>query len=205
MKASNQKLFNRTRGFFKVMYILVIVFIVLSALSKAFLIITRTGIDSYPVLYGSENPTIGININGEIVNPISFYGFGAIIVKDSPTWLTTINAIFLLIAMFIFLIIIRSIRSIIKSITENEVFSMENARRLKIIGFLILIRLILSYADITIASNYFNSYDSKSIAGLIGFFIGDSAGYIVAMVFVFFIAAIFKIGVSMQEENKSFV
>ena len=186
-------------------YILVILFVVFTVLSKAILIIGRTGIDSFPVLYGSENPSIEINLNGEIVNPVSFYGFGAIIVKDSPAWLTTINGIFLLLAMFIFLIIIRSIRSIIKSITENEVFSMENARRLKSIGFLILIHLILSYITIAITSNYFNSYDSQSIAGLIGFLIGDSAGYIVSMVFIFFIAAIFKIGVSMQEENESFV
>jgi hypothetical protein len=132
-------------------------------------------------------------------------GAGAIIIKGVPTVLKVSNTMLLFISLFIYILILRILRSIIKSIDQNDVFSILNARRLKKIGYLLLTNMILSYSIALINSLSFQSFDAYSIGVFIGLIIGEASGYLIAIAFTFFIAAVFKIGVNIQEENQSIV
>lgn len=116
-----------------------------------------------------------------------------------------LNALFVLSVFFIFFLIIRNIRSIIKSSEKGEVFSLVNAKKLKNISFLLLFNLVSSTSVLLFNSTSVHSFEAGAISAVIGMLFGQSLGLIVAVVFTFFIAALFKVGVNIQEENQSFV
>ncbi len=205
MKTSNDKLIKGTKNFFKVIYVLLFVFIGITVLSQVSMLVGKTGFGSFPVIVGADNPEISFLANGETINPKSIFCIGAFTMNGAPTRLVLMNTVFMIVVFIVYIFIIRNIRAIIRSMEESKIFSLKNAHRLKNIGFLLLVHLILSHADVFIISSYFNSFNSTNIGGLVGFVIGESAGSIIAIVFTFFIAAVFKIGVSLQEENQSFV
>jgi hypothetical protein len=68
-----------------------------------------------------------------------------------------------------------------------------------------LVSFLFSITLILINSFSLQEFDAFGMGSLVGFFFAESTGYIASIVFIFFMAAVFKIGIGMQEENKSFV
>jgi hypothetical protein len=206
MNLSNQKLLKGIKIFFKAIYILLIVVFCFNLLSQVILLFSdKEPPSTLTVIHVIEKPDVTMNIAGKAVQPELMVGMGAVLIKGVPTLMKVSNVLVILIALFIYILILRTIRSIIKSIDQNEVFSLLNAQRLKKAGYLLLIELILSYTITLINSFAIQSFNAASLGSFIGVAVGEASGHFVAIVFVFFIAAVFKIGVNMQEENQSFV
>jgi hypothetical protein len=206
MNLSNQKLFKGIKIFFKVAYIFMIVVFCVNILSQGVLLFSKKEqVATLSIFQAMEKPEITMNIDGKAVQPEAIFGIGAIVIKGVPTLMKISNALSMLIGLFIFIIILRTIRSIIKSISQGEVFSMLNAQRLKKTGILLLINLAFSYSVTLMNSFSVQTFSTSSIVPFIGMVIGEAAGDILAIVFIFFVAAIFKIGVNIQDENQSFV
>ena len=206
MNNSNKSLLKWIKGFFKTIYIILIVVAGLTLLSNVLSIfLGENHFGSFPVLLTIDNPNISVNLGGNSLTPETIAGIGGIMIHDVPLSLSIITGLLTLITFAIFISIIRYIRRIIRSIEENEVFSLINAKRLITIGYLLVLNLIINYSAIIIYTSHLHTLQSANKGYAFGLVIGDSMGYIISIVFTFFIAAIFKIGVNMQEENKSFV
>jgi len=205
MNPMNQKLYNGINIFFKVMYIFLIVVFCINFLSQVALLFMDKQASVLSVFYVIQKPDITLNMAGKILQPDTLFGIGAVFVKGTPVGIKICNSLSLLIALFIYILILRIIRSIIKSIAQNDVFSLLNAGRLKKIGFLMLIELVLSYSVTIINSFSIQTFNQSSIASCIGMMVGEASSYLIAIAFTFFIAAVFKIGVNIQEENQSIV
>jgi len=111
----------------------------------------------------------------------------------------------IIIKTILIILIISIIRKIIGTIRNNNLFSEINANRLRKIGYILLVNFLLCELKVFIFSIYFGSYDIKNISYYLGYVTGGSLGYVLLIVFTFFIAAVFRIGVSIQTENESFV
>jgi hypothetical protein len=206
MNLSNQKLFKGIKIFFKVAYIFMIVIFCVNILSQGVFLFSNTEhVSTLSIFQAMEKPDITMNIAGKAVQPEAIFGIGGIVIKGVPTLMKVSNAVSMLIGLFLFIIILKTIRSIIKSIGQGEVFSMLNAQRLKKTGILLLINLVFSYSVTLMNSFSIQTFSTSSIVSFIGMVIGEASGDILAIVFIFFVAAIFKIGVNIQEENQSFV
>lgn len=206
MNPMNQKLFNGINLFFKVMYIFLIVVFCINVLSHiTMFLLNKQDLSILSILHAIQNPDITMNVAGKAAKPESLYGIGAVIIKGVPTFMRVCNSLSVLIGLFIYILILRIVRSIIKSIAQNDVFSLLNAQRLKKIGFLLLIGLVLSYTVVIINSISMQVIDKQSLATCIGMIVGEASANLIAIAFTFFIAAVFKIGVNMQEENQSIV
>ena len=206
MNTSNQKLLKGIKIFFKAVYIIMFVFLGLVVLSFFLLLFGEKEQVSLLTMYFSiHNPNVSLTIGGNTIQPEIIYGIGGIIAKQIPAGLNIVNMALPLISLILYFFIIRYIRSIIKSIDNSELFSLINARRLRNIGFILLIDLVVNYSVVLFNSISTQNLDSFSLGSLIGYMFSETTMSIVAIVFTFFIAAIFKIGVNMQEENKSFV
>ena len=206
MNTSNQKLLKGIKIFFKAVYIIMFVFLGLIVLSFFLLLFGEKEQVSLLTMYFSiHNPNVSLTIGGNTIQPEIIYGIGGIIAKQIPAGLNIVNMALPLISLTLYFFIIKYIRSIIKSIDNSELFSLINARRLRNIGFILLIDLVVNYSVVLFNSISTQNLDSFSLGSLIGYMFSETTMSIVAIVFTFFIAAIFKIGVNMQEENKSFV
>lgn len=206
MNTSNQKLLKGIKIFFKAVYIIMFVFLGLVVLSFFLLLFGEKEQVSLLTMYFSiHNPNVSLTIGGNTIQPEIIYGIGGIIAKQIPAGLNIVNMALPLISLTLYFFIIKYIRSIIKSIDNSELFSLINARRLRNIGFILLIDLVVNYSVVLFNSISTQNLDSFSLGSLIGYMFSETTMSIVAIVFTFFIAAIFKIGVNMQEENKSFV
>jgi hypothetical protein len=206
MNSSDQSLLKGIRIFFKTVYIVLIVFYCIIVLSQGLLYIVDTEkIASLSILYQFHEPAVSLSLGGEVKEPVMLLGMGAVVMKDIPLSLRISNTLLMLAGMFLYILIIRTIRLIIRSMDNNEVFSLKNARYLKHIGLFLVANLVLTYAVSLSNSLALHSFDGSNIASLLGFIVGDALGYIIAIVFIFFMAAVFRIGVSIQEENRSFV
>ena len=206
MNTSNQKLLKGIKIFFKAVYIIMFVFLGLIVLSFFLLLFGEKEQVSLLTMYFSiHNPNVSLTIGGNTIQPEIIYGIGGIIAKQIPAGLNIVNMALPLISLILYFFIIKYIRSIIKSIDNSELFSLINARRLRNIGFILLIDLVVNYSVVLFNSISTQNLDSFSLGSLIGYMFSETTMSIVAIVFTFFIAAIFKIGVNMQEENKSFV
>ncbi len=184
---------------------MIVVFCVNILSQGALLFSHKEHVSSLSIFQVMEKPDITINISGKAVQPEAIFSIGGMVIKGVPTLMILSNAISMLIGLFLFIIILRTIQSIIKSIGQGEVFSMHNAQRLKKTGILLLINLVLSYSVTLMNSFSVQTFSTSTIGPFIGMVIGEAAGDILAIVFIFFVAAIFKIGVNIQEENQSFV
>ena len=206
MNNSNKNLLKWIKVFFKTIYIILIVFTVLTLLSQLLsTFLSEDHFGSFPVLLTIDNPGISVNIGNKLMTPDTIAGIGGVMIHNVPLSLNIITSLLTLTTFVIFILIIRCIRRIIKSIKENEVFSLINAKRLMTIGYLLVLNLIINYSAIIIYTSHLHTLQSSNKGYAFGLIVGDSMGYIISIVFTFFIAAIFKIGVNMQEENKSFV
>jgi hypothetical protein len=206
MNLSNQKLLKGIKIFFKVMYIFMIVVFGINLLSQVLLIpIDKGHLSGLTIFQVIEKPNITVKIDGKAVQPELMVGTGAIMSKGVPIFMKVCNSLSLLIGLFIYILVLKTIRSIIKSVEQNEVFSMLNAQRLKKTGFLLLINLILEYTTALFNSISIQSFNPSGLGAFIGLIVGEASGCLIAIVFIFFMAAVFKIGVNIQEENQSFV
>ncbi|MBN1598665.1 MAG: DUF2975 domain-containing protein [Bacteroidales bacterium] len=206
MNQPNKKLIKGIKIFFKIIYIVLIVIFGIEVLSQVIILVLdkdQTGI--LPLIYSIDQPDLVLNILGKEVKPELLSGIGAVVVKDVPLFLKIINVLFIFTAVAIYILIIKIIRNIIKTIDQNNIFSLLNARRLKKIGFLLVANWILGYAIVYI--NIFTVMPLKGAAIIpaITISVTESSAQLIAIVFTFFMAAVFKIGVEMEEENKSFV
>jgi len=205
MNTSNRRLLKAIRIFFQVVYGLVILFIVLTFLG---LFLTNNDTDksgiisSYIVI---KDPALNLHHQGTILKSEMVYGFTGVLVHNLPVTLKIINVLAPLISFAFYILILICIRGIIRSASRNEVFSLANARRLKNIGFLLLVNLVISYFVIFYNTFTLQKLESFGLGSMFGMVLAEGTGMIVAIVFTFFMAALFKIGVSLQEENQSFV
>lgn len=206
MNQPNKNLLNGIRIFFKVIYIFLIIVLCINVISQVlFLFGNNLQISSLPVIQVIENPDITVNIAGNDVQPQTMLSMGAIIAKGVPVPMKISNALTMILALVIYILVLRTIQSIIRSAYQGDVFSMQNAQRLKRTGFLLLAELVISYT-ITLANSIsLHTFDSSNIAIFIGMIVGDSASSLIGIAFIFFLASIFKIGINLQEENQSFV
>ena len=207
MNTSNQNLLKGIKIFFKTIYILLIIFFIINLLSNGFLLFLadEDEMGSLAMYYVGSQPDITLNLQNKEHPTELFAGFGVAMVKGIPIGIRIINTLFIMISLFIYILIVRNIRLIIKSMEVNEVFTMSNARLLRQMGWLLLIDLLLSQTICFSNSVSLNLSDPTAIGGLVGLIIGMVAGHIMAIVFTFFMAAVFRIGVNIQEENQSFV
>ena len=206
MNSSDQSLLRGIRIFFKIVYIALIVFYCLIILSQGLLYIIDTEkIASLSIIHLFEEPAVSLSLGGEEKEPMMLLGVGAVVMKDIPLGMRLSNTLLIVVGMFFYILIIRTIRLIIRSMDKNEVFSLKNARYLKHIGLYLVANLVLSYAVTLSNSLALHTCTGSNIASLLGFMVGDALGYLIAIVFTFFMAAVFRIGVSIQEENRSFV
>ncbi len=206
MNTSNKRLLTWIKVFFKTIYILLIVIALLTLLSQGITIfMDNYRFGSFPVLMSFDHPEISVQLNGDSLKPDAIFAIGGVVIKGVPPIINIINGVLTLTAMIIYILIVRSVRIIIRSIDRNEVFSLKNAGRLRTIGYLLLIDLILNYAAVYTYTTILGTIQSANKGYSVGLIVGDSLGYIIAIVFTFFMAAVFKIGVSLQEENQSFV
>lgn len=206
MNQPNKNLLRGIRIFFQVMYILLIIVFCINVTAQIFYLVGNDlQICSLPVIQVIENPDIIVNIGGNNVQPQTMYSMGAIIAKGVPVPMKISNAISIMMALVIYIIVLRTIRSIIRSVYQDEVFSMKNAWRLKKTGFLLLAEVVITYTMTLINSISLHTFNASSTATFIGMMFGDAASSLIAIAFIFFLASIFKIGINMQEENQSFV
>jgi hypothetical protein len=206
MNPSNQKLLKGIKIFFKVVYIILIVVFAVNLLSQGIvLFLGKEQISVLSVFHTIQHPDITMKFAGKAVQPEMLFGIGAVVIKGVPLYIKISNSLSVLIGLFLFILILRTIRLIIKSIDQNDVFSMLNAQRLKRAGFLLLAELIITESVTLINSFSIQRIGSSDLASLIGLIAGKASGSLIAIVFIFFMAAVFKIGVNMQEENQSFV
>jgi hypothetical protein len=207
MNSSNQNLLKGIKIFFKAVYIILIAVFCLVFLSQLVLLIplNREQIGALSIVHILNKPDITMHLSGKDVQPETLIGLGAVIIKGVPAGLKVANALYILTAIFVYILIIRQIRLILSSVEKNEVFSLNNARRLKNTGFLLLINLVLTYSMTYINSLAIHSIDATSIVSCLGMILGEAIGYIIAIVFTFFMAAVFRLGLNLQEENQSFV
>lgn len=206
MNQPNKNLLKGIRIFFQVMYILLIIVFCIHVTTQIFNFGNNDlQICSLPVIQAIENPDITVNIGGNNVQPKSMFSMGAIIANGIPLPMKISNAIATMMALFIYILVLRTIRSIIKSVYQGEVFSLQNAWRLKKTGFLLLTEVAITYTMTLINSISLHTFSSSSTAAFIGMIFGDAASSLIAIAFIFFLASIFKIGINMQEENQSFV
>lgn len=206
MNQPDKNLLRGIRIFFQVMYILLIIVLCVNVTTQLlFFFGNELHISSLPVIQVLENPNITVNIAGKDVQPQTMFSMGAIIAKGVPVPMKISNALAIIIALVIYILVLRTIRSIIRSVYQGEVFTMQNALRLKRTGFLLLAELVITYAITLVNSISLHTFDSSSTATFIGMIVGDSASSLISVVFIFFIASIFKIGINIQEENQSFV
>ena len=206
MNPSNQKLLKGIKIFFKVVYIILIVVFAVNLLSQGIILfLGKEQISVLSVFHTIQHPDITMKFAGKAVQPEMLFGIGAVVIKGVPLYIKISNSFSVLIGLFLFILILRTIRSIIKSIDQNDVFSMLNAQRLKRAGFLLLAELIITESITLINSFSIQGIGSSDLASLIGLIAAEASGSLIAIVFIFFMAAVFKIGVNMQEENQSFV
>lgn len=206
MNPSNQKLLKGIKIFFKVVYIILIVVFLVNLLSQGILLFLDKGHHSVlSLFYTMQQPGITMEIAGKAEQPEILFGIGAVVIKEVPVFMKVSNSLSMLIGIFLFILILRTIQAIITSIDQNDVFSMLNAQRLKRAGFLLLIELLLTDSITLVNSFSIQAIDSSDLGALIGMIVGEASGTLIAIVFIFFMAAVFKIGVNMQEENQSFV
>lgn len=206
MNQPNKNLLRGIRIFFQVMYILlIIVFCINLLIQGIFLLGNQDQIGTLPIIQAIQNPDITVNIGGNDVQPERMICMGGIMMKGIPFYLKISNALAIMFALVIYITVLRTIRTIIRSVYQSEVFTIQNARRLKRIGFMLLAELVISYTITLFNSISFETFDSSNIATLIGMLVGDASIYLISIAFIFFLASIFKIGINIQEENQSFV
>ncbi|MFO7369643.1 MAG: DUF2975 domain-containing protein [Bacteroidales bacterium] len=206
MNQPNKNLLNGIRIFFQVMYVLMIIVFSVNVITQVLLLLgNELQISTLTVIQVIENPDITMNIGGHNVQPQAMFSMGAIIAKGVPVPMKISNAVTIMIALVIYILVLRTIRTIIRSVYQGEVFSLQNAQRLKKTGFLLLAELVITYTMTLINSISLHTFDSSNIATFIGMIVGDAASSLIAIAFIFFLASIFKIGINIQEENQSFV
>lgn len=207
MNTYNQKLLKGIKIFFKILYIIVIIFFVFGLLSQimSFLIPDISGLASLPYLYVDHEPEVNLALNGKGLIASDIFAIGIINVTDVSLIYKILSGLFSTITLFLFVVILKKVKSIIHSIEQTEVFSILNANRLKAIGWLLLLVLAESNTIILLINPNAEEFTLMGKMMMSIMLISDSIGMIVAIVFTFFMAAVFKIGVNMQEENQSFV
>jgi hypothetical protein len=206
MNTSNQRLLKGIKIFFKALYVIMIILLILTTLSYGVLLLSKEAdLSVITSAFTIEHPTMDLKIDCEGLKIQEVSGIGAVIMTGAPFSLKLINSLYLIIVLFIYVIMIRIIRSIIRTIDTNEIFSLKNAHRLRNIGLFLLLSLILNFTLLTINTSLLFSVRGTGLSGVIGGIGGESSAQLVSMVFVFFMAAVFKIGANIQEENQSFV
>lgn len=206
MNQPDKNLLKGIRIFFQAMYILLIIFFCIHLLIQGtFLLGNQDQSSTLSIVQAKQNPDITVNIEGNDVQPEIIMCMGAIMIKGVPLYLKISNAFAIIFALVVYILVLRTIRAIIRSVYQSEVFTIQNARRLKRIGFLLLADLVISYTMTMVNSISFETFDSSYIAAFIGMIIGDAFSYLISIAFIFFLASIFKIGINIQEENQSFV
>jgi hypothetical protein len=206
MNSQNKKLLTGITVFFKIIYILLIVICAVDVLSVIPGLFSKDfGVSHLTICQVINHPDVSLNIEGNSVQPDQFFGIGGYIVKGLPFKLKLMNSLNIIISLLIFIFILKTIRSIIKTLSTNEVFSHQNARRLRNIGYMLLAELLISYTIIVVNTFSVQPVKGYNLATFIGMIVGEATSYLIAIAFTFFIAAVFKIGVDIQEENQSIV
>lgn len=206
MNQPDKNLLNGIRIFFQVMYVLLIIVFSVNVISQVLLLLgNELQISTLTVIQVIENPDITMNIGGQNIQPQAMFSMGAIIAKGIPALLKISNALTIMIALAIYILVLRTIRTIIRSVYQGEVFSLQNAQRLKKTGFLLLAELVITYTVTLINSISLHTFNPSNTATFVGMIVGDAFSSLIAIAFIFFLASIFKIGVNIQEENQSFV
>lgn len=206
MNQPNKNLLRGIRIFFQVMYILLIIVFCVHVTTQIFYFADNDlQISTLPVIQVIENPEITVNIDGNNVQPRTIHSMGTIMTNGVSIPMKISNAIVIIMVLVIYILVLRTIRSIIKSVDQGEVFSLQNAWRLKKTGFLLLAEVAITYTMTLINSISLQTFNTSSTATLIGMMFGDAVSSLIAIAFIFFLASIFKIGIQMQEENQSFV
>jgi len=205
MNTSDQRLLKTISIFFKVVYIIMFVFLIILLLGQGLSFLNKDAMSIISTFHFIPQPDFPVTINGKEVQPDAIFGYGALMMHGLPAGIKILNNLLPVISLLIYMLIIRYVQVIIKSISAGEIFSIINAVRLKNIGLLLLADFIISYSFLLYNSFSFHNFEASSIGSAIGFVFAQATGYIVAIVFTFFMAAVFKIGVTLQEENQSFV
>ena len=205
MNPANKKLLKGIKIFFKTLYIVTLIFFIFSSLGAIPILINKSGTGPIPIVFIEEQPDLNLEINGKPIEAADLSTIGIVEVTGAPFGIRFFSIMLSLSTIFCFVIILRKIRLIIKSISQNELFTLENAARLRIMGWLLLVAFLASNAMLLFLNINSVEFTFKGKFMAFSMIFGDSVGYLVAMVFIFFMAAVFKIGVNMQEENKSFV
>ncbi|MBN1118437.1 MAG: DUF2975 domain-containing protein [Bacteroidales bacterium] len=206
MNTSNQSLLKGIKIFFKVVYIFLIVIIIINVISQSIiLLVDKDHTTVLSIVDVITQPDICYTISGEETKPELVAIFGAITIKGVSPCIRTVNILGTFLNLLLFVFIINIIRNIIRSTEQSEVFTLLNARRLRNIGKILLLVVVLSFSLMIGNSLALNTLEPTNTAYILGMIFGESIGYIMAIVFTFFMAAVFKIGVNIQEENQSFV
>lgn len=206
MNLQNKKLIKGISIFFKTMYIFLIVILAINVISLLpGLFVKGFDIGHITLFQVIDKPDISLNISGNQVQPEQYFGMGGYIVKGLPFYMKIVNMLNVIVSLVIYIFILKTIRTIIKTLSSNEVFSLQNARKLKNIGYLMLAELLISYTIAGINSFSVQVLSGQNLATFIGMVVGEASSYLIAIAFTFFIAAVFKIGVDIQEDNQSIV
>lgn len=206
MKTSNPKKIKNIRNFFEIMYYLFIGILSISVITEIVKIFTgKFKVGSFPMFFMNNNPGISLHANGLDIIPKSLSGFVSVSLTEAPISMSIISFAAMIIKTSLIILMIYIIRKIIETVGNNNLFSEVNASRLRKIGDLLLADFLIGTFKVFIFSLYFGSFDMTNLSYFLGYMIGNSLDYLLVIVFIYFIAAIFRIGVSMQEENQSFI
>lgn len=206
MKSSNLKKIKDIGDFFTGMYYFFIGLLAISVVVDIVKIFTgKFNTRPFPMMFKSLESGASLHANGLEIIPRSFSGVIVVSLTEAPISMSIISSIAIIVKTILIIFMISIIRNIIGTIKNNNLFSEINANRLKKIGYILLANFLLSILKEFIFSMYFGSFHIKDLGYYLGYLTGSSLAYILVIIFIFFIAAIFRIGVSIQAENESFV